>query len=127
MRGDGGGIWSTGEDSELPSSVLLFPRWSRILFLPLPLSLFTTRSLLLLSCCVVMGWQISPTEEHVGLLKTIFDFEAIKALLSREDFELVYDSMHGVQGPYAKVPAMGWELACVRCSRGQKGPLQQRR
>lgn len=47
--------------------------------------------------------QVSATDEHVGLLKTIFDFSAIKALLAREDFSLLYDSMHGVQGPYAKV------------------------
>lgn len=39
----------------------------------------------------------------MALLKTIFDFDAIKALLAREDFTMVYDSMHGVQGPYAKV------------------------
>lgn len=37
------------------------------------------------------------------LLKTIFDFSVIKALLAREDFTVLYDSMHGVQGPYAKV------------------------
>lgn len=50
--------------------------------------------------------QVSATEQHVGLLKTIFDFSAIKALLAREDFSILYDSMHGVQGPYAKVPRM---------------------
>mmetsp|Transcript_18912 Transcript_18912/g.26624 ORF Transcript_18912/g.26624 Transcript_18912/m.26624 type:complete len:1061 (+) Transcript_18912:70-3252(+) len=45
---------------------------------------------------------IDSTEAHVALLKTIFDFDAIKALLEREDFSMVYDSMHGVNGPYAK-------------------------
>eukprot|EP00934_Nitzschia_sp_Nitz4_P008637 Nitzschia sp. Nitz4//scaffold7_size249615//100468//103967//NITZ4_001168-RA/size249615-augustus-gene-0.30-mRNA-1//-1//CDS//3329558415//8627//frame0 len=45
---------------------------------------------------------ISSTESHVNLLKTIFDFPAIKALLDRPDFTMVYDSMHGVNGPYAK-------------------------
>ncbi|ETW08781.1 hypothetical protein H310_01296 [Aphanomyces invadans] len=40
-------------------------------------------------------------EDHVHLLKSIFDFGAIKALLAREDFNFVYDSMSGVQGPYA--------------------------
>lgn len=47
--------------------------------------------------------QISATEEHVNFLKSIFDFGAIKSLLGRDDFNFVYDSMHGVQGPYAKV------------------------
>lgn len=41
------------------------------------------------------------TEDHVALLKQIFDFNAIKGLLSRSDFSFVYDSMWGVQGPYA--------------------------
>mmetsp|Transcript_4311 Transcript_4311/g.5598 ORF Transcript_4311/g.5598 Transcript_4311/m.5598 type:complete len:1075 (-) Transcript_4311:1349-4573(-) len=45
---------------------------------------------------------ISTTEAHVSLLKTIFDFGAIKALLDRSDFTMIYDSMHGVNGPYAK-------------------------
>mmetsp|Transcript_24739 Transcript_24739/g.58081 ORF Transcript_24739/g.58081 Transcript_24739/m.58081 type:complete len:1057 (+) Transcript_24739:104-3274(+) len=45
---------------------------------------------------------ISTTESHVNLLKTIFDFGAIKSLLDRPDFTMVYDSMHGVNGPYAK-------------------------
>eukprot|EP00551_Chaetoceros_affinis_P004053 CAMPEP_0203680790 /NCGR_PEP_ID=MMETSP0090-20130426/40614_1 /ASSEMBLY_ACC=CAM_ASM_001088 /TAXON_ID=426623 /ORGANISM="Chaetoceros affinis, Strain CCMP159" /LENGTH=1059 /DNA_ID=CAMNT_0050549027 /DNA_START=51 /DNA_END=3230 /DNA_ORIENTATION=+ len=45
---------------------------------------------------------ISATEVHVSLLKTIFDFDSIKALLDRPDFTMVYDSMHGVNGPYAK-------------------------
>lgn len=45
---------------------------------------------------------ISSTESHVSLLKTIFDFGSIKALLDRSDFTMVYDAMHGVNGPYAK-------------------------
>jgi phosphoglucomutase len=45
---------------------------------------------------------ISTTDAHVSLLKSIFDFGAIKHLLARPDFSMVYDSMHGVQGPYAK-------------------------
>jgi len=45
---------------------------------------------------------IDSTESHVALLKSIFDFDAIKALLDRPDFSMVYDSMHGVNGPYAK-------------------------
>lgn len=45
---------------------------------------------------------IPATQSHVALLKTIFDFDAIKALLDRDDFSMVYDSMHGVNGPFAK-------------------------
>ncbi len=45
---------------------------------------------------------IDTTEESVKLLKSIFDFGAIKALLDRPDFSMVYDSMHGVNGPYAR-------------------------
>jgi phosphoglucomutase len=45
---------------------------------------------------------IDSTESHVALLKTIFDFPSIKNLLDREDFSMVYDTMHGVNGPYAK-------------------------
>lgn len=45
---------------------------------------------------------IDTTADHVNLLKSIFDFDAIKALLDRDDFTMVYDSMHGVNGPYSK-------------------------
>jgi len=45
---------------------------------------------------------IDTTEASVKLLKTIFDFDAIKSLLDRPDFTMIYDSMHGVNGPYAK-------------------------
>ena len=45
---------------------------------------------------------IDSTECHVALLKSIFDFASIKALLDRDDFSIVYDTMHGVNGPYAK-------------------------
>jgi len=41
-------------------------------------------------------------EDHIGLLKQVFDFGAIKRLFARKDFSFCYDSMHGVQGPYAK-------------------------
>ena len=60
---------------------------------------------------------ISTTETHVSLLKTIFDFKAIKELLDRDDFSMVYDSMHGVNGPYAKAVFVGElgqsEDACI--------------
>ena len=50
---------------------------------------------------------ISTTDAHVSLLKTIFDFNAIKGLLDRDDFSMVYDCMHGVNGPYAKAVFVG--------------------
>jgi phosphoglucomutase len=50
---------------------------------------------------------ISSTEGHITLLKTIFDFPAIKTLLDRPDFTMIYDCMHGVNGPYAKAVLMG--------------------
>lgn len=42
------------------------------------------------------------TDDHVSSLQKCFDFEAIKKLIARKDFTFVYDSMNGVQGPYAK-------------------------
>jgi phosphoglucomutase len=50
---------------------------------------------------------ISSTDGHMKLLKTVFDFAAIKALLDRPDFSMVYDNMHGVNGPYAKAAFVG--------------------
>jgi phosphoglucomutase len=45
---------------------------------------------------------ISTTEHHINLLKTIFDFDQLAALIQRPDFSMCYDCMHGVQGPYAR-------------------------
>ncbi|GKY92322.1 hypothetical protein MPSEU_000203300 [Mayamaea pseudoterrestris] len=45
---------------------------------------------------------IDSTVVHVDLLKSIFDFKTIKKLLDRSDFSMVYDTMHGVNGPYAR-------------------------
>jgi len=39
-------------------------------------------------------------EDYVQLLKTIFDFSSLKQLVQRTDFKFLYDSMHGVTGPY---------------------------
>jgi len=42
------------------------------------------------------------TEDHVALLRQVFDFGAIKGLFENPSFSFCYDSMNGVQGPYAK-------------------------
>ena len=44
---------------------------------------------------------IDPVEDHLRLLKKIFDFDGLKKLLSRPDFKFVFDGLHGVAGPYA--------------------------
>jgi phosphoglucomutase len=41
-------------------------------------------------------------EDHEKKLRECFDFEQIKKLMAREDFSMCYDSMCGVQSPYAK-------------------------
>jgi phosphoglucomutase len=43
----------------------------------------------------------SSTDLYYDLLKTLFDFEDLKAFVSRADFRMVFDGMHGVSGPYA--------------------------
>eukprot|EP00287_Rhodomonas_sp_CCMP768_P010722 CAMPEP_0196729820 /NCGR_PEP_ID=MMETSP1091-20130531/10065_1 /TAXON_ID=302021 /ORGANISM="Rhodomonas sp., Strain CCMP768" /LENGTH=685 /DNA_ID=CAMNT_0042072739 /DNA_START=19 /DNA_END=2077 /DNA_ORIENTATION=- len=43
-----------------------------------------------------------PTEDQVNVLAGCFDFEPIKKLFARPDFTFKYDSLSGVQGPYAK-------------------------
>eukprot|EP00250_Pteridium_aquilinum_P007490 c17197_g1_i2 orf=266-2014(+) len=42
------------------------------------------------------------TEDYVKLMKLIFDFGAIKKLLSRPEFSFCYDALHGVAGIYAQ-------------------------
>lgn len=45
---------------------------------------------------------IDATEEYSRLLRSIFDFDSIKKLVSRSDFKFVYDAMNGVAGPFAR-------------------------
>ena len=45
---------------------------------------------------------IDSVEDYLKLLRTIFDFDALKALLHKPDFTFTFDAMHGVSGPYAK-------------------------
>lgn len=59
---------------------------------------------------------ISSTQHHADLLSTIFDFEKISQLFKRPDFSMVYDCMHGVQGPYAReifVNMLGAPESCL--------------
>lgn len=45
---------------------------------------------------------IDSTDQYLDLMKTIFDFGSLKKLVSRKDFSMVFDGMHGVAGLYAK-------------------------
>ena len=45
---------------------------------------------------------IDGTGDYVALMQQLFDFEAIRTLL-RNDFNLAFDAMHAVTGPYARV------------------------
>ncbi|WP_115070369.1 alpha-D-glucose phosphate-specific phosphoglucomutase [Synechococcus sp. UW179B] len=44
---------------------------------------------------------IDGVDDFVALMRTLFDFESISALI-RNDFPLAFDAMHAVTGPYAK-------------------------
>jgi phosphoglucomutase len=45
---------------------------------------------------------IHSVDDFAAKMRTLFDFEAIKALLARPDFDILYDCMCGVAGPYAR-------------------------
>lgn len=45
---------------------------------------------------------IDRSADYVKLMKEIFNFDQIKALLQRSDFSICFDGMHGVSGPYAE-------------------------
>eukprot|EP00308_Calcidiscus_leptoporus_P021431 CAMPEP_0119359354 /NCGR_PEP_ID=MMETSP1334-20130426/7261_1 /TAXON_ID=127549 /ORGANISM="Calcidiscus leptoporus, Strain RCC1130" /LENGTH=635 /DNA_ID=CAMNT_0007374013 /DNA_START=99 /DNA_END=2006 /DNA_ORIENTATION=+ len=44
---------------------------------------------------------IDPTEDWLALMRQLFDFPRLKALLAREDMSFCFDAMHGVAGVYA--------------------------
>lgn len=44
---------------------------------------------------------IDPVSQYVNMLSQIFDFDAIRSLISRPDFSFVYDAMHASTGEYA--------------------------
>eukprot|EP00347_Sterkiella_histriomuscorum_P009866 403339574 len=45
----------------------------------------------------------SATQLYYDLLKTLFDFDDLKKFVQRSDFNMVFDGMHGVSGPYAQL------------------------
>lgn len=45
---------------------------------------------------------IDPVTDYADLMESMFDFSAMKALISTGDFRLCFDAMHAVNGPYAK-------------------------
>ena len=45
--------------------------------------------------------MIDNTAEFAYLMSQLFDFEIIRRLISRKDFKMTFDGMHGVAGPYA--------------------------
>ncbi|KAK9237649.1 hypothetical protein V1525DRAFT_403379 [Lipomyces kononenkoae] len=46
---------------------------------------------------------IDSTADYVAMLKEIFDFDLIKTfLVSKPEFKILFDSLHGVTGPYGK-------------------------
>jgi len=63
---------------------------------------------------------IDSCDNYIELMKTIFDFEELKAFVHRKDFGLCFDGMHGVSGPYAKrifVDCLGLkESDLMRCN-----------
>ncbi len=44
---------------------------------------------------------IDPVADYAALMETLFDFPALRTLLSSGDFRMRFDAMHAVTGPYA--------------------------
>jgi phosphoglucomutase len=45
---------------------------------------------------------IDPFQEYVTVLKSCFDFDALRKFAQRPDFSLLFDGMHGAGGPFAR-------------------------
>lgn len=45
---------------------------------------------------------IDPVTDYADLMESMFDFNAMRQLISQGDFRLCFDAMHAVNGPYAK-------------------------
>ncbi|MEJ2309540.1 MAG: alpha-D-glucose phosphate-specific phosphoglucomutase [Gammaproteobacteria bacterium] len=45
---------------------------------------------------------IDPVGDYAELMATLFDFDAIRALIAKPGFRMAFDAMHAVTGPYAR-------------------------
>jgi len=45
---------------------------------------------------------IDPVSDYAELMADLFDFDAIRALLSDDSFQIRFDAMHAITGPYGK-------------------------
>ncbi|NOQ77564.1 MAG: alpha-D-glucose phosphate-specific phosphoglucomutase [Methylococcaceae bacterium] len=45
---------------------------------------------------------IDPVDDYAELMAELFDFDAIRTLLADESFQMRFDAMHAITGPYAK-------------------------
>ena len=45
---------------------------------------------------------INPVSDYAELMADLFDFDAIRALLSDDSFQMRFDAMHAITGPYGK-------------------------
>jgi phosphoglucomutase len=62
------------------------------------------------------------TADYFATLKEVFDFDALRAFLSRADFRFVFDAMHAVTGAYA-APLFVGELGAPASSLMNAVPL----
>ncbi len=45
---------------------------------------------------------IDAVSDYAALMQSLFDFDAIRALIAKPDFRMAFDAMHAVTGPYAQ-------------------------
>jgi phosphoglucomutase len=45
---------------------------------------------------------IDPFKEYITVLKSCFDFAALKEFVKRPAFSVLFDGMHGAGGPFAR-------------------------